>query len=209
MKKTTTRLTALALSLALLLTSCGGGASVTSMHLRKTEGTVGVSDGEGKDVTPRETPGLYSGYAFLVGVHLADDSSAFIHLSQRLDQRAQHHAGAAPAGPEVHHYQMISMESLFKIFFVKMCHCFRLCHVQYYDAGVKWKKALFGSAKTEAGEERREQQENSGENGRSKSGKSSRRTAGGRAGKAAGERQGEEREKQQENGRKKSGENSR
>lgn len=62
MKKTTTRLTVLALSLALLLTSCGGGASATSMHLRKTEGTVGVSDGEGKDVTPQENLGLYSGY---------------------------------------------------------------------------------------------------------------------------------------------------
>lgn len=62
MRKTTTRLTALALFLALLLTSCGGGASATSMHLRKTEGTVGVSDGEGKDVTPKENLGLYSGY---------------------------------------------------------------------------------------------------------------------------------------------------
>lgn len=62
MKKTSTRLIALALSLALVLTSCGGGASATSMHLRKTEGTVGVSDGEGKDVTPKENLGLYSGY---------------------------------------------------------------------------------------------------------------------------------------------------
>ena len=62
MKKTTTRLTALALSLALLLTSCSGGASATSMHLRKTEGTVGVSDGEGKELTPKGNLGLYSGY---------------------------------------------------------------------------------------------------------------------------------------------------
>ena len=62
MKKPFTRLTALALPLALLLTSCGGGTATASMHLRKTEGTVGVSDGEGKDVAPRETPGLYSGY---------------------------------------------------------------------------------------------------------------------------------------------------
>ena len=44
----------LALSLALLLTSCGGGASATSMHLRKTEGTVDVSDGEGKEVADDE-----------------------------------------------------------------------------------------------------------------------------------------------------------
>ena len=60
--KTTKRLTALALSLALLLTSCSGGASATSMHLRKTEGTVGVSDGEGKDITAKDDLGLYSGY---------------------------------------------------------------------------------------------------------------------------------------------------
>ena len=62
MNKTTKRLTALALSLALLLTSCGGGASATSMHLRKTEGTVDVSDGEGKELTPKGNLGLYSGY---------------------------------------------------------------------------------------------------------------------------------------------------
>ena len=62
MKKPFVRLTALALSLALLLTSCGGGASATSMHLRKTEGTVGVSDGEGKDITAKDNLGLYSGY---------------------------------------------------------------------------------------------------------------------------------------------------
>ena len=78
MKKTTTRLTVLALSLALLLTSCGGGASATSMHLRKTEGTVGVSDGEGKDVTPQENLGLYSGY----GVETQAESYARIDLDE-------------------------------------------------------------------------------------------------------------------------------
>ena len=78
MKKTTTRLTVLALSLALLLTSCGGGASATSMHLRKTEGTVGVSDGEGKDVTPQENLGLYSGY----GVETQAESYAWIDLDK-------------------------------------------------------------------------------------------------------------------------------
>lgn len=62
MRKTRTRLTALGLALALLLTSCGGGASAATMHLRKTEGTVAVSDSEGKDVAPRENLGLYSGY---------------------------------------------------------------------------------------------------------------------------------------------------
>ena len=40
--------------------SCGSGAA--SMHLRRTEGTVGVSDGEGRSVELREDLGLYSGY---------------------------------------------------------------------------------------------------------------------------------------------------
>ena len=44
MKKLFARSTAVVLSLALLLTSCGGGATATSMHLKKTEGTVAVSD---------------------------------------------------------------------------------------------------------------------------------------------------------------------
>ena len=89
MKKTTTRLTALALSLALLLTSCSGGASATTMHLRKTEGTVGVSDGEGKDVAPREDLGLYSGY----GVETQAESYAWIDLDEvkltKLDQDSE------------------------------------------------------------------------------------------------------------------------
>ena len=55
------QLTALVLALSLLLASCGGGAKATTMHLRKTEGTVGVSDGE-KAVEPKENLGLYSGY---------------------------------------------------------------------------------------------------------------------------------------------------
>lgn len=79
MRKTTTRLTALALALALLLTSCGGGgASAATMHLRKTEGTVGVSDNEGKDVAPRENLGLYSGYQ--VGTQA--ESYAWIDLDE-------------------------------------------------------------------------------------------------------------------------------
>ena len=78
MKKPTTRLTALALSLALLLTSCGGGASATSMHLRKTEGTVGVSDSEGKELTPKSNLGLYSGYQ----VGTQEKSYAWIDLDR-------------------------------------------------------------------------------------------------------------------------------
>ena len=78
MKKPFTRLTALALSLALLLTSCGGGASATSMHLRKTEGTVGVSDSEGKELTPKSNLGLYSGYQ----VGTQEKSYAWIDLDR-------------------------------------------------------------------------------------------------------------------------------
>ena len=89
MKKPFTRLTALALSLALLLTSCGGGASATSMHLRKTEGTVGVSDGEGKELTPKGNLGLYSGYQ----VGTQEKSYAWIDLDRvkltKLDQDSE------------------------------------------------------------------------------------------------------------------------
>ena len=89
MKKTTTRLAALALSLALLLTSCAGGMSATTMHLRKTEGTVGVSDGEGKDVTPKDNLGLYSGYQ----VETQAESYAWIDLDKvklaKLDQDSE------------------------------------------------------------------------------------------------------------------------
>ena len=89
MKKTTTWLTALALSLALLLTSCAGGASATTMHLRKTEGAVGVSDGEGKELTPKDNLGLYSGYQ--VGTQA--ESYAWIDLDKvkltKLDQDSE------------------------------------------------------------------------------------------------------------------------
>ena len=79
MKITSTRPTSLLLALVLLLTSCGGGGtSAATMHLRKTEGTVGVSDSEGKDVTPRENLGLYSGYQ--VGTQA--ESYAWIDLDE-------------------------------------------------------------------------------------------------------------------------------
>lgn len=68
------RILALILALSLLLTSCGGGTSATTMHLRKTEGTVGVSDGEGKDIALRD--GLYSGYR----VDTQSESYAWIDL---------------------------------------------------------------------------------------------------------------------------------
>lgn len=67
---------ALALAMCLGLISCGGGASAATMHLRKTEGTVGVSDGDGKEVETREELGLYSGY----GVDTSSESYAWIDL---------------------------------------------------------------------------------------------------------------------------------
>ena len=83
------RILALTLALSLLLTACGGGASATTMRLRKTEGTVGVSDGEGKDVEPRDDLGLYSGY----GVDTQAESYAWIDLDQvklaKLDQDSE------------------------------------------------------------------------------------------------------------------------
>ena len=89
MKITSKRLTALVLSLALLLTSCGNGTSAATMYLRKTEGAVGVSDGEGKELTPKDNLGLYSGYQ--VGTQA--ESYAWIDLDQvklaKLDQDSE------------------------------------------------------------------------------------------------------------------------
>ena len=89
MKITSKRLTALALVLALLLASCAGETSATTMYLRKTEGTVDVSDGEGKDITPKDDLGLYSGYQ--VGTQA--ESYAWIDLDKvkltKLDQDSE------------------------------------------------------------------------------------------------------------------------
>ena len=83
------RILALTLALSLLLTACGGGASATTMRLKKTDGTVGVSDDEGKDVTPRDDLGLYSGY----GVDTQTESYAWISLDEakltKLDQDSE------------------------------------------------------------------------------------------------------------------------
>ena len=75
------RFTARALSLTLmlgLLASCGPKAKATTMHLRRTEGRVRVSDGEGKDLDPADNLGLYSGY----GVNTKGDSYAWIDLDE-------------------------------------------------------------------------------------------------------------------------------
>lgn len=83
------RILVLTLALLILLTSCGGGASATTMHLRKTEGTVDVSDGEGKGVELLENLGLYSGY----GVDTSSESYAWIDLDDvklvKLDQNSE------------------------------------------------------------------------------------------------------------------------
>ncbi len=85
----TKHLAPLALAVSLLLTSCGGGAKAATMHLRRSEGRVSVSDGEGKDLEPAENLGLYSGY----GVDTRSESYAWIDLDQvkltKLDQDSE------------------------------------------------------------------------------------------------------------------------
>ena len=84
------RMFALTLALSLLLTSCGGGgAKAATMHLRKIEGTVGVSDDGGQAVEPREELGLFSGY----GVDTQSESYAWIDLDDvklvKMDQDSE------------------------------------------------------------------------------------------------------------------------
>lgn len=80
------RVLALAIAAALLLAACGPKAAATTMHLMKSEGTVAVADGEGKDVKLRDNLGLYSGY----GVDTQSESYAWIDLDSvkltKLDQ---------------------------------------------------------------------------------------------------------------------------
>lgn len=79
MKKNPVRWTTLLLALSLLLscTACGGNtAEAATMKLAKTEGTVGVSNGEDKEIEVVENLGLYSGYQ----VGTQTDSYAWINL---------------------------------------------------------------------------------------------------------------------------------
>lgn len=112
MKKPFARSTAVVLSLALLLTSCGGGATATSMHLKKTEGTVAVSDSEGKAVSPRKDLGLYSGY----GVETQAKSYAWIDLDKvkltKLDAESQIEIGKEGKNLEI---DVISGELFFNV----------------------------------------------------------------------------------------------
>lgn len=79
----------LALLLSLCIVSGCGNASAASMHLRKTEGTVSVSDGEGQSVAPADNLGLYSGY----GVDTEAESYAWIDLDHvklaKMDQSSR------------------------------------------------------------------------------------------------------------------------
>ena len=73
------RFLALLLAAALLCTACGGGtAKATTMHLSRTEGTVGVLNEQGKDVSLQENLSLYSGYQ----VGTQSSSFAWIDLDQ-------------------------------------------------------------------------------------------------------------------------------
>ena len=81
---------ALALTMVLSLTACGGNdTTAATMHLRRTEGTVSVSDGEGKGVPVLDNLGLYSGY----GVGTKSASYAWIDLDDvklaKMDQSSK------------------------------------------------------------------------------------------------------------------------
>ena len=81
---------ALTLSLLLSLAACGGNdATAATMHLRRAEGTVSVSDGDGKDVPVLDNLGLYSGD----GVGTQSASYAWIDLDDvklaKMDQSSK------------------------------------------------------------------------------------------------------------------------
>lgn len=83
------RCAALLLALMLALASCGGEGTASTMRLMRTEGEVGVSDGDGKSVTPKENLMLYSGY----GVGTRPASFAWINLDDvklaKLDEKSE------------------------------------------------------------------------------------------------------------------------
>lgn len=74
------------LILCLSCTACGGNAKATTMHLRRTEGRVSISDDAGKDVEAAKNLALYSGYE----VKTRSESYAWIDLDEvklaKLDQ---------------------------------------------------------------------------------------------------------------------------
>ena len=80
---------ALAMIMAFPLAACGGGTTAAAMHLRRTEGTVSVSNGEGKSLPVLDNLGLYSGY----GVGTSSASYAWIDLDDvkltKMDQNSE------------------------------------------------------------------------------------------------------------------------
>lgn len=82
-------LIALLLAACFLLSSCGSGASATSMRLIRSEGTIAVADGEGESITPVENLSLYGGYRVSTG----DASYAWINLDNvkltKMDQETE------------------------------------------------------------------------------------------------------------------------
>ena len=91
MDRHTTRLwtALLALSLTLSLAACGKDTTATTMHLKRTEGTVTVSDDAEENVPLLENLGLYSGY----GVDTRSESYAWISLDDvkltKMDQETE------------------------------------------------------------------------------------------------------------------------
>ena len=83
-------MTVLMLAAVLCVTACGGDTTTTAttMHLKRTEGTVTVSDSAEKDVPLLENLGLYSGY----GVDTRSESYAWINLDDvkltKMDQES-------------------------------------------------------------------------------------------------------------------------
>lgn len=74
------RFLAFMLASCMMCTSCGAvgdtATDAAEMRLRKLEGTISVADGDGKEISPRERMGLYSGY----GIDTAEKSYAWITL---------------------------------------------------------------------------------------------------------------------------------
>ena len=91
MNQYTTRLWAalLTISLLLSLTACGKDTTAATMHLKRTVGTVTVSDDAEKDVPLLENLSLYSGY----GVDTGSESYAWISLDDvklaKMDQESE------------------------------------------------------------------------------------------------------------------------
>ena len=80
----------LALSVLLALAACGSrGGTAASMHLRRAEGTVDVSNGDGKSLPVLDNLNLYSGY----GIGTRSASYAWIDLDDvkltKLDQNSE------------------------------------------------------------------------------------------------------------------------